>query len=303
MPSWPRCRLSSGSPRTTSTTIRALGDNTGSHGAQGRQPAALGRRAARPLGRSTTAWRRWPAAGGSSPAAIWPSGWRRELVRTHRRRAAVQLRRRALRDHRAAGLRRSTATAPVASAAPAPPRRPTGASSPASFRIARRRGAPAGLEARRRRGEVVLRRLRVGAVQPHPGRPPSRSAFASARLTAIPGSVPSSRQFVAYAAPWEPIPDDGLPRYPERPARHRRRAQTPARRSPPRRRRARPGPTRSRPTGPRRPSRRRRSATSRNGRSRRSARARRPRAPARVAPAGRSSPRTRSRITSSSQAA
>ena len=22
--------------------------------------------------------------------------------------------------------------------------------------------------------------------------------------------------FVAYAAPWEPIPDDGLPRYPER---------------------------------------------------------------------------------------
>ncbi len=30
---------------------------------------------------------------------------------------------------------------------------------------------------------------------------------------------PSYRQFVAYAAPWEPIPDDGLPRYPEqRPA-------------------------------------------------------------------------------------
>jgi hypothetical protein len=28
---------------------------------------------------------------------------------------------------------------------------------------------------------------------------------------------PSYRQFVAYAAPWEPIPDDGLPRYPERP--------------------------------------------------------------------------------------
>jgi hypothetical protein len=24
------------------------------------------------------------------------------------------------------------------------------------------------------------------------------------------------RQFVAYAAPWEPIPDDGLPRFPER---------------------------------------------------------------------------------------
>jgi hypothetical protein len=26
---------------------------------------------------------------------------------------------------------------------------------------------------------------------------------------------PSVRKFVAYAAPWEPIPDDGLPRYPE----------------------------------------------------------------------------------------
>ena len=31
-----------------------------------------------------------------------------------------------------------------------------------------------------------------------------------------PGVRPSFRQFVAYAAPWEPIPDDGLPRFPER---------------------------------------------------------------------------------------
>ena len=30
-----------------------------------------------------------------------------------------------------------------------------------------------------------------------------------------PGVRPSARQFVAYAAAWEPIPDDGLPRYPE----------------------------------------------------------------------------------------
>lgn len=39
------------------------------------------------------------------------------------------------------------------------------------------------------------------------------------RLGAIdgdPGVRPEVRQFVAYAAPWEPIPDDGLPRYPER---------------------------------------------------------------------------------------
>jgi hypothetical protein len=31
-----------------------------------------------------------------------------------------------------------------------------------------------------------------------------------------PGVEPSYRQFVAYAAVWEPVPDDGLPRYPER---------------------------------------------------------------------------------------
>jgi hypothetical protein len=31
-----------------------------------------------------------------------------------------------------------------------------------------------------------------------------------------PGIRPSYRQFVAYAAAWEPIPDDGLPRFPER---------------------------------------------------------------------------------------
>jgi len=30
-----------------------------------------------------------------------------------------------------------------------------------------------------------------------------------------PGIRPSVRQFVAHAAPWEPIPEDGLPRYPE----------------------------------------------------------------------------------------
>jgi hypothetical protein len=31
-----------------------------------------------------------------------------------------------------------------------------------------------------------------------------------------PGIRPSARQFVDYAAPWEPIPDDGLPRFGER---------------------------------------------------------------------------------------
>jgi hypothetical protein len=30
-----------------------------------------------------------------------------------------------------------------------------------------------------------------------------------------PGVRPSARQFVSYAAPWERIPDDGVPRHPE----------------------------------------------------------------------------------------
>jgi hypothetical protein len=32
---------------------------------------------------------------------------------------------------------------------------------------------------------------------------------------ADPGVRPSFRQFVAYAPPWDPLPDDGLPRFPE----------------------------------------------------------------------------------------
>jgi hypothetical protein len=38
------------------------------------------------------------------------------------------------------------------------------------------------------------------------------------RLGAIdgdPGIAPQWRQYVAYAASWEEIPDDGLPRYPQ----------------------------------------------------------------------------------------
>ncbi len=40
----------------------------------------------------------------------------------------------------------------------------------------------------------------------------------SVRLGAFdadPGVRPQWRAYVAYAAPWEPIPDDGLPRYDE----------------------------------------------------------------------------------------
>jgi hypothetical protein len=50
-------------------------------------------------------------------------------------------------------------------------------------------------------------------------RSPRDHEIKAVRLGAIdgdPGIRPSARQFVAYAAAWEPIPDDGLPRYDER---------------------------------------------------------------------------------------
>ncbi|MGH3102839.1 MAG: GFA family protein [Gaiellaceae bacterium] len=50
-------------------------------------------------------------------------------------------------------------------------------------------------------------------------RNPQDPAVMGVRLGAFdgdPGVRPAYRQFVAYAAPWEPIPDDGLPRFPER---------------------------------------------------------------------------------------
>jgi hypothetical protein len=50
-------------------------------------------------------------------------------------------------------------------------------------------------------------------------RHPGTGEFAGVRLGVIdgdPGVRPTARQFVAYAAPWEPIPDDGLARHDER---------------------------------------------------------------------------------------
>ncbi len=44
---------------------------------------------------------------------------------------------------------------------------------------------------------------------------PERVGVRMGAFEADPGVRPSARQFVAYAASWEPIPDDGLPRYPE----------------------------------------------------------------------------------------
>ena len=51
-------------------------------------------------------------------------------------------------------------------------------------------------------------------------RSPAEPGVVSVRLGTFdsdPGIRPQWHQFVAYAAPWEPLPDDGLPRYDERP--------------------------------------------------------------------------------------
>jgi hypothetical protein len=48
---------------------------------------------------------------------------------------------------------------------------------------------------------------------------PQSTEVKAVRLGAFdgdPGVRPSWHQFVAYEAPWEPVPDDGLPRFPER---------------------------------------------------------------------------------------
>jgi hypothetical protein len=49
-------------------------------------------------------------------------------------------------------------------------------------------------------------------------RDPGREEISIVRVAAIdgdPGVRPAARQYVAYAAGWEPIPDDGLPRFDE----------------------------------------------------------------------------------------
>jgi hypothetical protein len=48
---------------------------------------------------------------------------------------------------------------------------------------------------------------------------PERPREVSNRMGALdgdPGTRPSAHQFTAYAAPWLPIPEDSLPRCPER---------------------------------------------------------------------------------------
>lgn len=48
---------------------------------------------------------------------------------------------------------------------------------------------------------------------------PENPELISVRMGALdddPGIRPSAHQFTTYAAPWAPVPDDGLPRFPER---------------------------------------------------------------------------------------
>lgn len=47
------------------------------------------------------------------------------------------------------------------------------------------------------------------------GADPERVGVRLGAFDRDPGVRPEYHQYVAYAAPWEPIPDDGLPRYPE----------------------------------------------------------------------------------------
>jgi hypothetical protein len=62
---------------------------------------------------------------------------------------------------------------------------------------------------------VVLRRVRAAVYGQNPERP-EVIVVRMGGFDADPGVRPGLRQFVADAAPWEPIPDDGLPRFPER---------------------------------------------------------------------------------------
>jgi hypothetical protein len=102
-------------------------------------------------------------------------------------------------------------------------------------RCQRRTGTAASAQARVAPGSLVITQGEelVRAYEPDDGwaklfcsncgsslfsRNPDDPSVMSVRLGAFdddPGIRPQWRQFVAYAAPWEPIPDDGLERFPE----------------------------------------------------------------------------------------
>ena len=88
-----------------------------------------------------------------------------------------------------------------------------GRTTPESFRVVSgeehlRAWAPEG------GGEKVFCSLCGSAVFSRSGDPPTIGVRLGA-LDSDPGIKPQWRQYVAYAASWEEIPHDGLPRYPE----------------------------------------------------------------------------------------
>jgi hypothetical protein len=107
-------------------------------------------------------------------------------------------------------------------------------------RCQRRSGTAASANARLRPGSfrILAGADRLAAWKPQGGfekwfcadcgsalfsRDPHDPERVSVRLGALDGDPqirPAMRQFVAYAAPWEAIPDDGLPRHPERAPSH-----------------------------------------------------------------------------------
>ncbi len=114
---------------------------------------------------------------------------------------------------------------------------PVGAAYCHCRRCQRRTGTAFSLSARARPGSfrVVAGQDRLKAWKPGDGwekwfcgdcgsaiftRDPADPDQVGVRMGAFdedPGVRPHHHQFVAYAAPWDPIPDDGLPRYPEGP--------------------------------------------------------------------------------------
>ena len=103
-------------------------------------------------------------------------------------------------------------------------------------RCQRRTGTPASVQARIAPGSLRIVKGEELVREYHPAdgwakafcgecgsalwsRSPDDPGLRSVRLGVLdddPGVRPEYRQFVAYAASWEPIPDDGLPRFPER---------------------------------------------------------------------------------------
>jgi hypothetical protein len=83
---------------------------------------------------------------------------------------------------------------------------------PGSVRVARGEGELSGWTPEGGREKVFCVRCGSALFSREPG----SADYTGVRLGAIdgdPGIRPQSRAFVAYAASWEPIPDDGLPRY------------------------------------------------------------------------------------------